>query len=144
MEPVEPAEAAEAAEAAEVVEVVEAEEAPSAFAFTQSPAAGAELAVSDEPPGEAESATEPEQTVEPEPEAAAEAAAEAAMEPAEPATEAPAADAGASPLAALRKQLEEAEDKMQSAVDNDDFEAASELQELVDELTDEIERLQAA
>ena len=46
-------------------------------------------------------------------------------------------------LASLKKQLEEAEDKMQVAVDADDFEAAGELQELVDTLTDEIDRLEA-
>ena len=45
-------------------------------------------------------------------------------------------------MAALRKRLEEAEDKMQAAVDADDFEAAGELQELVDELTEELERME--
>jgi len=50
---------------------------------------------------------------------------------------------GGDELASLKKQLEEAEDKMQVAVDAVDFEAAGELQELVDTLTDEIDRLEA-
>ena len=44
----------------------------------------------------------------------------------------------------MRARKEEAEDKMQTAVDDDDFEAASELQELVDALADEIDQLEAA
>ena len=44
----------------------------------------------------------------------------------------------------LRARKEEAEDKMQTAVDDDDFEAASELQELVDALADEIDQLEAS
>ena len=47
-------------------------------------------------------------------------------------------------LAELRARKEEAEDKMQTAVDDDDFEAASELQELVDALADEIDQLEAS
>ena len=43
-------------------------------------------------------------------------------------------------LTALREKLEEAEDKMQSAVDADDFEAAAKQQELVQKLTEEIAR----
>ena len=53
-------------------------------------------------------------------------------------------DSGASRLAELRARKEEAEDKMQTAVDDDDFEAASELQELVDALADEIDQLEAS
>jgi len=47
----------------------------------------------------------------------------------------------ASERARLQKQLEEMEDLMQAAVDNDDFEEASRLQEVVDDLTDKLSAL---
>ncbi|KAL3927499.1 MAG: hypothetical protein SGPRY_002797 [Prymnesium sp.] len=43
---------------------------------------------------------------------------------------------------ALRKQLELMEDLLPAAVDNDNFEEASRLQELVDELTDKMEKIE--
>ena len=120
-----PAEVAAAAAAA-----AEAQAAPSAFAFTQPPA------VNDEAPDDVAAAVQ-------------EAAMEKSMGTATEAADISAAasggdDTGASRLAALRNRLEEAEDQMQTAVDDDDFEAASELQEVVDALTDEIDQLEAS
>lgn len=115
---------------AAAVATAEAQEAPSAFAFTQPPA------VNDEPPDRVAAAVE---------EAATEESVGTATEAADISAAASGGDdTGASRLVALRNRLEEAEDQMQIAVDNDDFEAASELQEVVDALTDEIDQLEAS
>ena len=131
----EPSDAAAAASEVQAVPEVEtaavvtaeAEAAPSAFAFTQ-PAA-----VHDEPSAAAAGVAAEEDSAVVATEVAGTLAAASGG-----------VDAGASRLAALRNSLEEAEDQMQNAVDNDDFDAASELQEVVDELTDEIETLEAS
>ena len=45
-------------------------------------------------------------------------------------------------LAELRRQQNEAEEEMQAAVDADDFDEASRLQEVIDELSDKIADLE--
>ena len=149
-------EAVEAVEVVEAVEEVEAAVAPSAFAFTQPQA---EVAAAAAAAAEAQAApsafafTQPPAVNDEAPDDVAAAVQEAVMEkPMGTATEAAdisaaasgGNDTGASRLAALRNRLEEAEDQMQTAVDDDDFEAASELQEVVDALTDEIDQLEAS
>ena len=50
--------------------------------------------------------------------------------------------AGGSQLEALRRQKDELEDQMQKAVDEDDFDEATRLQEVIDELSDKIDELE--
>ena len=108
----------------------EAQAAPSAFAFTQPPA------LNDEPPVDVAAAAEA---------VAKEDSVDSATAAADILATAPGGDdTGASRLAVLRIRLEAAEDQMQTAVDDDDFEVASELQEVVNELTDEIDQLEAS
>ena len=42
----------------------------------------------------------------------------------------------------MRRQKEELEDQMQTAVDNDDFDEATRLQEVIDELSEKIDALE--
>ena len=49
---------------------------------------------------------------------------------------------GAAELERLQKEKETMEDQMQAAVDADDFDEASRLQEIIDELGDQIDALE--
>ena len=49
---------------------------------------------------------------------------------------------GLSELDQLKKEKEELEDRMQVEVDNDNFDEATRLQEMIDELSDKIDALE--